>query len=257
MYSSTTYAIGFANQHFTLWLIHAPFQRWVSRENFYWEQKFSFVQNLGYNRNDAVNRAQQLTGQRKINIDYSLKGKSMSFTKKTESVCKMPNNLSPFFEFGKFRDQKIDASFDPKYLVWYHEQTGNVHAEKVLIDSGDFVLYQGKIVSHDHVRHSMHVDKIIDVADNTDELEVVATRNINAKGVLIVNLDGVNLEFHTDGIDTKTMYYEDFEYKLPVINGKAKRIKNKKIKIKYGTENSKRIIWDIELVTAQQKLKLS
>lgn len=252
------FKIGFANKYFTLWNVSEPFQRFTGTGQWYWEQTQTFVQNLGCNRNDAFNRARQLTGQREIHIDFSLKGKSMTFTKKTEAVCKMPNNLSPFFEFGKYFDEKITENDDHKYLKWYYEQTGNVHAEKVLIDSKKFVLYKGDLVSRDEIDHKMHVDKIFDVADNTDELEVIATRNINTSGVLFVNLDGVNLEFEIgDKVETKYFTYNEYEYNLPVIDGKAKRIKNKKIKIKYHTINHTRIIDSIELVKAQQKLELS
>jgi hypothetical protein len=251
------YQIGFSNKHFTLWNVSEPFQRFTGTGSWYWEQSFQFVQNLGFNRTDAFNRARQLTGQKQINIDYSLKGKSMSFTKKMESVCRMPNNLSPFFEFGKYRDDKIDNTIDPKYLFWYYEQTGNVHAKKILIDSGEYVEHGDKLVAHDEIQHKMHVDKIVDVADESDELEVTAIRNINMNGVLKVDLDGVVLDFEIgDKVGTKYFTYNEYEYHLPVIDGKAKRIKNKKIKIKYHTINHTRIIDEIELVTAQQKLDL-
>lgn len=250
--------IGFSNKHFTLWNVSKPFQQFTGTGQWYWEQSFQFVQNLGYNRNEAFNRARQLSGQTTINIDYSLKGKSMSFIKKTEAVCKMPNNLSPFFEFGKYFDEKITENDDHKYLKWYHEQTGNVHAEKVLIDSKKFVLYKDDLVSRDEIDNRMHTDKIFDVANTSDELEVTAIRNINIYGVLFVDLEGVILEFEIGTkVETKYFTYKEFEYKLPVIDGKAKRIKNKKIKIKYHTINHTRIIDSIELVQAQQKLNLS
>ena len=79
--------------------------------------------------------------------------------------------------------------------------------------------------------------------NNKEELEVTFDRNLSVEfddsnkcyGVYR-NEDGILFKFN----NVKLNYYNGFEYGLPLVNGKAKRIKNKTIKIKdYAYEITK------------------
>ena len=70
---------------------------------------------------------------------------------------------------------------------------------------------------------------------NKEEIEILFNRNLSIEfdssdkcyGVYR-NEDGILFKFN----DVKLNYYNEFEYGLPLVNGKAKRIKNKTINIK-------------------------
>ena len=70
---------------------------------------------------------------------------------------------------------------------------------------------------------------------NKEEIEILFNRNLSIESDnsnkcygVYRNEDGILFKFN----DVKINYYNGFEYGLPLVNGKAKRIKNKTIKIK-------------------------
>ena len=78
-------------------------------------------------------------------------------------------------------------------------------------------------------------EQIERMLNNKEELEILFDRNLSIEfdssdkcyGVYR-NEDGILFKFN----DVKLNYYNGFKYGLPLVNGKAKRIKNKTIKIK-------------------------
>ena len=78
-------------------------------------------------------------------------------------------------------------------------------------------------------------EQIERMLSNKEELEILFNRSLSIEvdssdkcfGVYR-NEDGILFKFN----DVKINYYNGFEYGLPLVNGKAKRIKNKTIKIK-------------------------
>jgi len=179
-----------------------------------------------------------------------LNGKTKSFRVKKSEPVWCVNNV---FRFGKYYMQKINECTDYNYMNWYLEHITGEHkayVESILLNNG--YIKRNRIVKIGlrkinkkyiiYEKEELFNDRI------TKEIKTKMPFNITLKKNL--TLDGIYREgkyvFKFDKI--KQFYYDVYIYSLPLIKGKAKRIKNKEITIyRYTVENNIITILDFEM----------
>jgi len=231
-------AIGFANKFFTLWDVQTE-KRYADvngqiRECGY-TVNYTYYQNLSTDINKARLRFMELTGSTIIpEPDTELRGKTSSW--------KRVENFSPYldteFSFGKYCGKTFEEVNDPEYLYWAYcdgrLSDGNlVYAEPIMLAYG-YVKYQGKIMTREEKKliiNAVKLQKAVDAENAAIEaagsgiITIVMDRNIS--------VDGFYWGYHTPihFPRSKYMSYREFEYRLPVVDGKAKRVKGKTVEL--------------------------
>jgi hypothetical protein len=151
--------------------------------------------------------------------------------------CDLPRSQSPFFEYGKYRDCAILECSDLNYLKWYFSETSNIYARQVLLDSGEYTIYDNILYSVDEYNKIMarvvgetKTKDFYQKVQQSDYAHIIInpTKNISNNNLLrATTSEGVDVDILFN--DTKEMYYNGFTYRLPVVDGKAKKIKNKQL----------------------------
>ena len=223
-------AIGFANKYYTLWEV-------TSRvvESKYNKSIFiicTYLKNISMD----IDKVKALYPG--LEIDESLKGHSCTFeyTKEQKEIN------TDKFNFGKYEGSLISECTDDSYLCWFFDNCDGERKQNVearLVELG-FVVKDDIIFTQEEITKEEQIERML---SNKEELEVVFNKNLSIEfdssdkcyGVYR-NEDGILFKFN----DVKLNYYNGFEYGLPLVNGKAKRIKNKTVKIKdYNYEITK------------------
>jgi len=142
---TSTTRIGFANQFFTVWNIDSSIEYSGTRP--YQKTVYQYIQNLSKSEAKAIEKSKDF-GVTDFEVDFELKGITRSFETTKKLFSDMPNNLSPFYEFGKYAGGLITEATDFKYLQWYFSETENRYAKQVLLDNG-FVVYKGDLMTEE------------------------------------------------------------------------------------------------------------
>lgn len=220
--------IGFANKYYTLWEVTEETRPLGNGHN-YVVTHFNYIKNISFSKDVVLAKYPNVT------MDESLRGKTVSF--KTEK--EVWDNVDTF-RFGKYKYQKINDVDDIGYIVWYWDQVNDKHKEfvgNVLKGYGYKIRkWTGESTSGEYLMDPValmneqenlaKVNYIYNKCVLGDTLEFTPTHNIDFFG-----------EFRDGDIIYKFEYfkvtdYQGYEYGLPLDNkGKAKRIKNKNIKI--------------------------
>ena len=152
--------------------------------------------------------------------------------------------LTPrLFRFGKYKLQRIDDIDDINYISWYYGQIDGEHKE--------YVASILKKWGFEFETHTVKIGK--KKITNTSLIDTTALKkaeilNTKYRSLLNDKTNGTVLYFNAthnpneDGLyrdgdilykftNIKYNYYQDFIYYLPVVDGHAKRIKNKKVAI--------------------------
>ena len=222
--------IGFANKFYTLWNVTSKVVE--SKYNKETLVTNTYIKNISMD----IDKVKELYPG--IEIDESLRGHSCTFeyTKERKEIN------TDKFNFGKYEGKLISECIDNSYLCWFFdncegERKHNVEAR--LVELG-FVVKDDIIFTQEEIAKEEQIERML---SNKEEIEVVFNKNLSIEfdssdkcyGVYR-NEDGILFKFN----DVKLNYYNGFEYGLPLVNGKAKRIKNKTVKIKdYNYEITK------------------
>jgi hypothetical protein len=243
--------IGFSNKYYTLWDI--------SEEIVYSELsggtimcqptyathmtvQYCYIQNLSLDLEKAQEKAKAM-GCTNLTPDEELYGRNSNFYSDKSLVCHLPTQLLSTFEFGKFRGREISTVGDLSYLLWYYNESGSVMAKKILLENGYVEVNKSKtddpwivLMSPEEYTSYKHGNQIKAEFESLDEVVVFVERNIylttdisgeNYIYVMDVNFKGEKLRLEFP--EVKQMYYNGMIYYLPVINGKAKKVKGKNI----------------------------
>lgn len=237
--------IGFANKYFTLWNVtdSKEFANCGGVFIPYNKTNFNFIRNLSMNEEDALKKA-VLLGVECLDVDDELRGKSGSFSIK-ETFPKVDTVNSMVFEFGKYKSQKISDCQDQEYLFWYFEETQNVHSKELLLQKFGFVDFDGQLIT---VEHFESINKRQAVLDKIRKEKVAIGQmvsNLNAEGTGRIEVEGQT--FHVYFPEWKLMSYNGFEYGLPAINGKGKKIKNKFIEFEISANENDGNYFDFQV----------
>lgn len=220
--------IGFTKQYYTIWDISSDVVYSGTQGNYTANMvtHYNYIQNLSMDLDKAIEKAKEM-GATNLVVDEDLFGRNSSWSNGIRLDCKMPNNLSPFFEFGKYRDKLINEVDDLDYCKWYLSETSNIYCKSILLKNG-FKQLGGYIVTPEEYEEEMNKEYMRNVMSQKDSVEVLFNKNLSfsgGSGCITLMVDGYQMFFVFP--EYKEMDYQGFTYASPLINGKAKRIKNK------------------------------
>lgn len=221
----TGYFIGFATKFYTLWSIATDYNY---SQNEYGQvsltgitTRYTYLGHLSFELDKAkakvIEKGIELSG-----VDMSLKGQS-SWEYKDKIYCKIPTSDLGFFDFGKYDGQIISQCTDINYVEWYYFETSNKYAKQVLLSNG-YAELNGHIVKQEIADRMNATDSLIAEITASGEFTFVAEKNLSGAGE--ITIEGITIRFANYIRAT----YNGFTYGMPSINGKGKRIKNKKLK---------------------------
>lgn len=241
----TITAIGFANKFYTLWQISEE-TRPLGNGCSYLVTHYYYIKNISFDKETALAKYPNAI------LDENLRGKTASWESKKE----VWNNVDTF-RFGKYAYTKIAECSDTNYIAWYWNQVYTEHkeyVEEVLKNRGYEIRvniyenYQGQKVANQYLmspedlenerKNNEKMNMILEKCKNNEMFEFVPEYNLDEEG----DYRDEDIIFHFDNI--KEMYYQGYSYYLPLdAKGKAKRFKNKNVKItKYTYETDNNVI---------------
>jgi len=224
--------IGFANKYYTLWdcstfeCIDAYDIRYITCSNVY-------IKNISFD----LDKVKALYPDAPIN--ESLKGHTRSFT---NSYIEYPNNV---FKYGKYRGTPFNECTDYDYMAWYFTTTTKEQQEEMILilEEHDYHIFpKWDMTSYDIETNDEYMDRLrrenaksqcqeeIIQKLKENNLTIEITSNPDCEGEYLDKNSGFIFKFD----EVRVNYYLGFDYYLPVVNGKCKRIKNKTIKIING-----------------------
>ena len=238
--------IGFSTNYFTLWDVKetTEFQRIEGLNLPYQKISYCYIQNLSMNEAEAKRKA-IFKGVENFEIDFDLYGRNASFVTRKELFSKIPSDKSFFFEFGRLKGQKIQDCNDFDYLFWFFNESQNIHAKAILLENG-FVEHEGQLLHGEHAKKIKLRNLVFKELEGKEEVQVEILSNIDGNNCFRFSYKNEVLWGGFQG-QTKAMFYNGITYYLPVIDGKAKKIKGKIVTLKIeknGLEadfNNKRI----------------
>lgn len=215
--------IGKSNKYYTLWEVTVE-PRTTSRGQPYTVTHHIYLKNISFDKDKAVEKYPEAI------IDESLRGHS-SWTSYDYPTLPIDE-----FSCGKYSGEKIAECKDYNYLHWCWDNGSIIPYEsrdiaiKILEDAGYKQINENKIVTAEEYKKILEsFDECEDglkLLDETGEITFEFTKNLNEEGEIRIN--NIHIKFQ----NYKTLEYDGYPYGLPVDNkGKAKRIKNKKVKL--------------------------
>lgn len=234
--------IGFASKFYTLWDVTTTTE-YTSNGGSYEKTQCTYHQNLSINEDAAIDKAMSL-GCKDLKVDDELKGKSSSFSYVTKTVYD-----DSVFEYGKYQGDSIKECTDLRYLIWFFNERGsesfkdNVRGkqilERVIELDNSYDEYDGKILNIDTINEQKAsvamFETLRKIAKEGGQVEVTFTSNIGADFPSIRTREYGELT--CAGVETKLLDYQGFEYRIPKVNGKGKRIKNKTFNVRLDINN--------------------
>lgn len=216
--------IGFANQFYTLWEVNTTtidyghgHKAEVTRSE--------YIKNISLDEETAKEKYPD------ARIDMSLKGKTRSFTYEKEYW----DNVDTF-RFGYNKYTKIDNAID-KDILWYYDfccDEQKEYIEKLMTSRGYEVRksYNSNILISPEMLNNERIQKekfntLVNEIKSNKELTFFCEYNPDSEGEYWTEDNNIHYHFQ----EVKENYYNGFNYYLPLLNGKAKRVKNKNIKV--------------------------
>lgn len=219
--------IGFAGKYYTLWSVISTEVK--NEREIYTQRTYAYLKNISMN----IDKVKSLYPD--VKIDKTLNGKHSYTTIENYTRIVDPNE----FTFGKYLGKRIDVVADVEYTCWYSQQ---IISEENRNACYEFLKLHGYVVIEDRIYSPEEYEKIQSANRICDELlennakqgyiDLTITENAHydAEGfcVLPTNIKGVYIVCEEGA---KAMYYQGWEYYLPIFDGKAKRMKNKTVRI--------------------------
>lgn len=224
--------IGFTKKYYTLWNVVGD-TTYDGEGRPSYVVHYTFIQNLSIDKDKAIKKAKEKFGVKSTEVDTELYGRNGSWSSSPKKLYSdLPNDISPFFEFGKMLGRRItDNKEDVGYIKWYHQETNNRYCQEILLDLGELVEYNGMFLEPSRVKYIKSLNEVKDMT------EVITTFEYNLRGLHEgefeaygnAEVNGVSFEFHFP--KAKYNSYRGFEYFLPMKGNVGKRIKNKELKL--------------------------
>ena len=238
----TVTAIGFANKFYTLWQISEETKP-LGNGRSYVITHYTYVKNISFDKETALAKYPGAT------LNENLRGMTRSWDSAPKEVW---DNVDTF-RFGKYAYTKIADNTDTNYLEWYWNQVYSDHKEyvgNVLKSRGYEIrtwgnnnqyLMSPEALENERIEEA-NKNEMLNILKMNNPIEISFDHNPGFDGCC---RDG-NVYYHFQ--EVKENYYQGWEYYLPVVNGKQKRIKNKNLIIKnytYRTEDNGNITVEI------------
>ena len=214
--------IGFANKYYTLWDVVIET---ITHENYKDEiHHNSYIKNISFDKNTAFTKYPTAY------FDANLCGKNNDFI-----YGKIIWTNIDTFRYGTLSGTKIEDCTDFKYLeAYYNDLAWDEHRDFVqnfLISKGYVLNDDGDLLSPIYIERQKEIidnqKDIMNCINNKKSISFIPIRNLNDNGEYINIEDAITYIF----TDIAKQNYNGFQYYLPVLNGKAKLIKNKCIEI--------------------------
>lgn len=218
--------IGFANEYYTLWDVET-----TTNYNSRYGYKESVVRNYIFRKNisKSLDKVRELYPD--TEIDENLRGHHSSWS--CRETFEIPTE---YFAFGRNQGEPIKECCDDKYLQWYWDNEINDdrrnYINEILLSRGYVFRLNKWMLKEDtqdldseintilNGKFTFFADKnlTINYGDNTAEISPYIVNGIES-----------DIYYKVIFSEYKTYVYRGYEYALPVINGQAKRIKEKTI----------------------------
>lgn len=211
--------IGFAGTFYTLWSVDIIPSYNYNGECIGYRVSYAYIKNI------STDEERVKTLYPSLDIDMSLSGKH-SFSLFKPIVETFADDI---FGFGKYKGQSITSCTDIEYIHWafesgYFTDANKVYAERVLVKAG-YYIDNGFVYSPEEYERMMENRSFTETINAGKPFEVLFNSSLNSEGQYMFR--GTVLNFK----NFQPMYYNGYEYGLPIVNGKAKRIKGKMYRI--------------------------
>lgn len=224
--------IGFSEKYFTLWNVFSDERR----------QVFQYVKNISMDK-DVVREKYP-----DVEIDYTLRGTS-------RIVIETPKREDDdSFQHGRYIGLSIVECKDYDYMFWYYGACANDIEKNLILSVLEPVGYRivsvngyDTLMTPDDVRKYEERNRIfnetLDVIKNVGNIEVTITSNpdYGYEGFpYTMTTDNDNIIIVVE--EAVERFYKGYMYLLPIIDGKARRVKNKKMNVdcsKYEIVNNR------------------
>lgn len=236
----TNYVIGFAEEFYTLWTYRKE-EQYSTRYTANGEEHFkSGVKHIYYylkNISKSLDKVKELYPE--LEIYEELRGQKNQYTY-SDGYADRVEYSADILAKGKYALKPIKEIEDANYLIWYFENVENGNdsernqniAERLIelgyvkIDNSFFTKEKADAIAQKQIVK----ESILKQFETEGELIIEFTKNLDYLGYY--NYNGVEIKFE----EFKTMNYNGYEYSLPTINGKGKKIKNKSVKLVLKTD---------------------
>ena len=228
-------AIGFANKFFTLWSIDtepvyttdAYGKHWLTGYN----TRYTYHKNISFDLEKA--KALYPT----LEVQEDLRGKTNSWTAENkEDLCPQ------IMKFGKYYGKDINELLeqDFQYLVWICENKG-------YSSNGKYAKNLPKVQEHfkaiEDASNNLINDRnnAFEAILNAGSFEFVAERNLKINdefAYIYVNEGDLCITFKFEQGTFSYNEYNGFAYGLPIVKGKAKRMKGKTVKFEFTEDKT-------------------
>lgn len=216
--------VGFANTFYTLWEYHEEDITNIKGEKIGNKFIATYIKNISIDLNEVKKLYPN------IDINYDLKGKSYN------KINYIKKDLDPlYFNFGKYEGSLISECTDINYLIWIYSELPSESKQIIenILNTNGYMIYKTEIcesiiTKEEYIKIELEDKLIKDITKlllNSEPISFVCNSNLNSDGKYHY------LNFTFSFIDYKIMYYNGFEYGLPTIKEKGKKIKNKEIEI--------------------------
>lgn len=211
--------IGKADKFYTLWKVNIEENIEMGYTNF----QYIYQQNLSHNKFSAIEKA-KLKGCTDLDIDESLRGKTMSFSTRVDREF-LPHE----FKFGKYKGESILECTDINYLDWFcSEFDVKMVVDRLVSISENHFLKDGVLMDSTELNEAIEKEKFFNSLKKSIQNEelVLLTFKSNINSSSEVKLDNdYYLPYLGAAVERS---YQGYGYWLPTINGTTgKKIKNK------------------------------
>lgn len=215
--------IGFASQYYTLWMLTTRIEEsQFERRKVY---EYTFIKNISHDLEAAKQKYPNAS------IDLTLRGHDYICRSESEQINQ------DLFQFGLYKGEKISYCTDLDYLYWYVRQglgeENKKHCLDVLLANGYGLVDEFVYTPEEMEQRRIIQKEIADIEDLISkgcyiELQITSNALFEKEDLFIVLTDKrLRLIFS----EAKTLMYNGYEYYLPIINGKAKKLKNKHVRV--------------------------
>lgn len=223
------YIIGFAGKFYTLWSV--SFTEMTDNEDGYrkyWKAVYTYIKNISKNRNTSKILYPGLE------VNEDIHG-SRSFVR---FIGYEDNSDPEFFPSGKYTGMRIRELEDTGYLV-YMMENGYVKPKqyqvvKETLESRGYVIEEYQYgypccISPEQQEEDLRREQLIDCIRKGNSFEVTFEINIhdNGDGLYLYYVPELQIYLSFDRKDLAEYSYMGNPYYLPIIDGKAKKVKGK------------------------------
>ena len=240
--------IGFASKYFTLWDVSTwtEYGQGTTGTYSYQKTQYTYYRNLSINEDKALEKAKK-AGVADLTVDTELFGRSgRSFETSSPRVYEVITYEDTQFSYGKNRGKYFSESDDIEYLKWYFVDSRNIKAAERVAELDDYYIVDGTdLITQDILEKREKMKEKFKRFENSLKtqgfVDVYVDRSDDQYGFLKV--DGIEFKFKS----VKENWYRGYPFYRPALNGKAKIIKNKNVRIFAELESVYTPAGDVEM----------